>query len=172
MIIWLKIIHSYYRFALFGGNISGKFTEIVPHKKIGQTWRYTQWPSGHFSNVELEFEEKDDHTLLNLKQTLVPSNEYESTMNNWSRYYFDSIRATFGFGSFLYWINKPHINKITIILWFLSALFPFHSFASNSCFQNFRFQHCTPFYFNSWIKLQLKLKICLLCWSLSEVKFL
>lgn len=90
------------RFSLFGGNITGKFTEIVPHTKIAQTWRYKQWPSGHYSNVELEFEEKDDHTLLKLKQSLVPSNEYETTMNNWNRYYFDSIRGTFGFGSFLY----------------------------------------------------------------------
>jgi len=89
-------------FVLFGGNITGKFLEIVPNKKIVQTWRYKQWPTGHFSNVELDFEEKEDHTLLKLKQTLVPSNEYDSTNSNWQRYYFESIRSTFGFGSFLY----------------------------------------------------------------------
>ena len=91
-----------HRFVLFGGNISGKFTEIIANKKIAQTWRYKQWPTGHYSNVELEFEEKDDHTLLKLKQTLVPTNEFDTTRNNWQRYYFDSMRATFGFGSFLY----------------------------------------------------------------------
>lgn len=96
----LKLLPS--RFTLFGGNIEGKFTEISPNKKIAQTWRYKQWPAGHFSEVELEFEEREDHTLLKLKQTLVPSNEYDTTRNNWQRYYFDSIRATFGFGSFLY----------------------------------------------------------------------
>lgn len=89
-------------FVLFGGNISGKFTEIIENKKIVKTWRYKQWPAGHFSNVELEFEDKEDHTLLKMKQTLVPSNEYDTTKLNWHRYYFDSIRATFGFGSFLY----------------------------------------------------------------------
>ncbi|KAG5682719.1 hypothetical protein PVAND_012053 [Polypedilum vanderplanki] len=89
-------------FILFGGNIVGRFTEIIPNKRISQTWRYSGWPTGHFSNVQLDFEEKEDHTLLQLKQTLIPSNEYESTNINWQRYYFDSIRATFGFGSFLF----------------------------------------------------------------------
>ena len=91
-----------FRFSFFGGNISGKFIEIVENKKIVQSWRYKQWPAGHFSNVEMEFEEKDDHTILKIIQTLVPSNEYDTTNQNWQRYYFESIRATFGFGSFLY----------------------------------------------------------------------
>lgn len=91
-----------FRYSLFGGNITGKFTEIVPNKKICQTWRYKPWPTGHFSNVEMEFEEKEDHSVLKLKQTLVPISEYDSTNANWQRYYFESIRQTFGFGSFLY----------------------------------------------------------------------
>lgn len=45
------------QFDLFGGNISGKFLDIAPNK-ITQSWRYKQWPSGHFSNVEMEFIEK------------------------------------------------------------------------------------------------------------------
>jgi activator of HSP90 ATPase len=65
-------------------------------------WRVKQWPSGHFSNVEITIEEKEDHTLLKLKQTLVPSNEAESTEKNWQRYYFTPIKQTFNFGSFLY----------------------------------------------------------------------
>lgn len=36
----------------------GKFEELVPNEKIVQTWRYSQWPSGHFSNVVIEFIEK------------------------------------------------------------------------------------------------------------------
>uniref|UniRef100_U5EP77 Putative response to stress n=1 Tax=Corethrella appendiculata TaxID=1370023 RepID=U5EP77_9DIPT len=89
-------------FVLFGGNISGKFDEIVPNKKITQTWRYKQWPTGHYSNVVMEFEQMDDHTVLKLTQTLVPSSEAEQTTQNWNRYYFESIRQAFGFGSFLY----------------------------------------------------------------------
>lgn len=89
-------------FQLFGGNISGKFEELIPHSKITQQWRYKQWPAGHHSHVTLELEEKDDHTELKLTQTQVPAAEIETTQQNWSRYYFESIKRTFGFGAFLY----------------------------------------------------------------------
>jgi activator of HSP90 ATPase len=32
--------------ALFGGNVEGKFVELVPGKKIVQTWRFASWPAG------------------------------------------------------------------------------------------------------------------------------
>lgn len=91
-----------FRFQLFGGNISGKFDELIPHSKITQTWRYKQWPSGHTSHVTILLEEKDDHTELILEQTCVPVADINSTKQNWSRYYFESIKRTFGFGTFLY----------------------------------------------------------------------
>lgn len=45
-------------FVLFAGNVSGKFEELVPNEKIVQTWRYKQWPSGHYSKVVMNFEQK------------------------------------------------------------------------------------------------------------------
>lgn len=89
-------------FSMFGGNITGKFTELVPHSKISQIWRYKQWPSGHFSNVDIELEEKGDHTELRLTQTGVPAVEVNTTKQNWSRYYFEGMKRAFGFGAFLY----------------------------------------------------------------------
>ncbi|XP_059607346.1 activator of 90 kDa heat shock protein ATPase homolog 1 [Phlebotomus argentipes] len=88
-------------FAYFGGNVSGKFQELVPSELIRQTWRLKQWPEGHFSTVLMKIEEMDDHTVLTLTQTGVPAAEEEVTRNNWKRYYWDSIKQTFGFGSFL-----------------------------------------------------------------------
>ncbi|XP_053672059.1 activator of 90 kDa heat shock protein ATPase homolog 1 [Anopheles nili] len=88
-------------FVYFGGNISGKFEDIVPNKKIVHTWRYKQWPAGHYSTVTMQFEEKEDHTVLNMTQTMIPSAELETTRQNWERYYWNSIRSAFGFGSFL-----------------------------------------------------------------------
>jgi activator of HSP90 ATPase len=89
-------------FVLFGGNIRGKFNELVPGKKITQSWRYKPWPADHYSQVTLNFNDKEDHTELHVVQTGVPKAEVEATRQNWHRYYFDSIRSTFGFGSFLY----------------------------------------------------------------------
>ncbi|XP_072932505.1 activator of 90 kDa heat shock protein ATPase homolog 1 [Epargyreus clarus] len=89
------------KFALFGGNVTGEFRELVPGKKIVQFWRYKQWPEQHFSEVTFNIEEKDDHTLVRLKQDLVPAAEVDKTQDNWKRYYFDSIKRAFGFGAFL-----------------------------------------------------------------------
>lgn len=107
------------KFELFGGNISGTFEELVPGKKIVQRWRYKQWPAEHYSTVTMEIVEKvmvdnfskgfendfavfqNDHTEVNLKQTGVPVSELEVTKDNWERYYWDSIKKTFGFGAFI-----------------------------------------------------------------------
>lgn len=45
-------------FVLFDGNIIGKFEELVPNEKIVQTWRYKQWPTGHYSQVTIKFVQK------------------------------------------------------------------------------------------------------------------
>ncbi|XP_023013447.2 activator of 90 kDa heat shock protein ATPase homolog 1 [Leptinotarsa decemlineata] len=88
------------KFELFGGNIYGKFEELLPAKKIIQQWRYKQWPEGHFSTVTIEIDQKNDHTEVTLEQTGVPSAELEVTKGNWQRYYWDSMKQTFGFGVF------------------------------------------------------------------------
>lgn len=46
------------KFVLFDGNITGKFEELVPNEKMVQTWRYKQWPSGHYSHVTMDFIQK------------------------------------------------------------------------------------------------------------------
>lgn len=46
------------RFSLFNGNISGKFLELSPNSKIGMLWRYKQWPSGHYSTVTIDIDQK------------------------------------------------------------------------------------------------------------------
>ncbi|XP_020297214.1 activator of 90 kDa heat shock protein ATPase homolog 1 isoform X2 [Pseudomyrmex gracilis] len=87
-------------FELFGGNIHGEFVEITPTKII-QKWRCKQWPTGHFSEVTIDINEKNDHTEVNLLQTGVPLSEEASTKENWDRYYWDAIKRTFGFGYFM-----------------------------------------------------------------------
>lgn len=85
-------------FHLYGGNVHGKFEELVPEKKILLTWRLKSWPSGHYSNVLIELEELQNCTQLKLKQTGIPAAEYDTMKKNWYRYYWHSIKQTFGFG--------------------------------------------------------------------------
>ncbi|XP_058789939.1 activator of 90 kDa heat shock protein ATPase homolog 1 [Phymastichus coffea] len=88
------------KFEFFGGNIYGEFVELSP-TKIVQKWRCRSWPAGHFSNVVMDISEKSDHTEVNLTQTGVPVSEEDSTKKNWERYYWESIKRTFGFGIFM-----------------------------------------------------------------------
>ncbi|KAB0802615.1 hypothetical protein PPYR_04804 [Photinus pyralis] len=89
-------------FELFGGNISGNFVELIPNEKIVQKWRCKQWPSEHFSTVTIKLDQKSDHTVLHVVQTDVPRSEADATKQNWERYYWNSIKQTFGFGALLH----------------------------------------------------------------------
>jgi len=37
--------------------------------------------------------------MMTLKQTGIPASEYDAMRTNWHRYYWHSIKQTFGFGS-------------------------------------------------------------------------
>lgn len=86
-------------FILYGGNVLGKFEELVPEKKIQQSWRLKNWTSGHYSNVVIELEETSSSTMMSLKQTGIPASEFDAMKTNWYRYYWHSIKQTFGFGT-------------------------------------------------------------------------
>lgn len=86
------------KFEFFGGNVSGEMLELVPDKKIVQTWRLRSWPAGHFSKVTLEFDQGSDCVTLKMHQTGIPVGEEELTRTNWSGYYWRAIKGSFGFG--------------------------------------------------------------------------
>jgi len=89
------------KFSLFGGQISGEFLELVANKKISQTWRFKSWPEGHHSRVTIKLEDKGDATELSLEHKGIPASDFENTSEGWNRYYWESIKRTFGFASFL-----------------------------------------------------------------------
>lgn len=98
---WFNLFSYFDRFELFGGNINGEFKELVADKKLVQSWRCNQWPAGHYSTVVIELEQMADHTKLTITQTGVPERELEATKRNWKLYYWNSIKQTFGFGSYI-----------------------------------------------------------------------
>lgn len=89
------------KFELFGGNICGVFVELVPNKKIVQRWRFKRWPAEHYSSVTFNIDQKEDHTEVKVVQAGVPQSEADSTKENWDRYYWEAMKRTFGFGSFI-----------------------------------------------------------------------
>ncbi|KAK3316049.1 putative chaperone binding protein [Apodospora peruviana] len=86
------------KFELFGGNVSGEYLELQEPTKIVQSWRLNQWPQGHFSKLQIEFDQNDvDHvTVMRVEWTGVPIGQEEVTKRNWLEYYVRSIKQTFG----------------------------------------------------------------------------
>lgn len=90
--------HKGGKFELFGGNVVGEYKELEEPKKIVQSWRLQQWPAGHFSTLEIEFDQNDvdSVTVMRVNWTGVPVGQEEVTKENWQTYYVHSIKRTFG----------------------------------------------------------------------------
>ncbi len=86
------------KFELFGGNVSGEYLELIEPMKIVQSWRLEQWPKGHYSRLEINFDQNDvdNVTVMRVSWSGVPIGQEEVTKRNWGEYYVRSIKATFG----------------------------------------------------------------------------
>jgi activator of HSP90 ATPase len=86
------------KYELFGGNVSGEYLELVEPTKIVQSWRLDQWPKGHFSRLEINFDQNnvDNVTVMRVSWSGVPVGQEEVTKRNWREYYVRSIKQTFG----------------------------------------------------------------------------
>lgn len=91
------------RFELFGGNVSGTYEALKAPTTIVQKWRLAQWPMGHYSRLEITFDQNDvdSVTVMRVVWTGVPVGQEEVTRRNWGEYYVRSIKTTFGFGTIL-----------------------------------------------------------------------
>src|SRR3989338_2069202 len=56
-------------FTAFDGYSEGTNLELIPDKKIVQTWRASDWPEGHYSRVTFLLKEVDAGTRLTFTQT-------------------------------------------------------------------------------------------------------
>jgi activator of HSP90 ATPase len=85
-------------FSVFGGGLSGTNLELMPDKKIVQSWRATAegWPEDHYSTVTFTLEEVEDSTRLTLIHTEVPDEAYDSISEGWGKYYWTPMKTAFG----------------------------------------------------------------------------
>ncbi|TAQ86860.1 hypothetical protein B7494_g4818 [Chlorociboria aeruginascens] len=77
------------KFELFGGNVSGEYLELVEPTKIVQSWRLDQWPAGHYSRLEINFDQNDvdNVTVMRVSWGGVPIGQEDVTKRNWGEYY-------------------------------------------------------------------------------------
>jgi len=82
-------------FSIFGGEIHGVTLELVPDRKIVQSWRYSDWPIGNYSVVTFELKEIEGGTRLVFTQTDIPEYRFEDIKEGWKEYYWKALKAYF-----------------------------------------------------------------------------
>jgi activator of HSP90 ATPase len=74
-------------FSVYSGDIQGITLELIPDRKIVQSWRYSDWPNDHYSKVTFLLKQVTNGTLLTFTQTGVPEEFYEDIKQGWKDYY-------------------------------------------------------------------------------------
>jgi len=87
-------------FRLFDGNVSGVVLDFEPSKSLKLRWRFKSWRDGHFSEVNVAFNQGKEASTIRLEQSGVPQSEAEATTNGWKINTFRAIKAAFGVGHF------------------------------------------------------------------------
>ena len=82
-------------FAAHNAYLWGKNLELIPNRKIVQSWRTTGFKStDEDSQIEVNFEEHNDGTLLTLTHSNVPVQEAH-VEQGWVTHYFEPMIAYF-----------------------------------------------------------------------------
>lgn len=97
------------KFAIFDGNVTGEYVKLDAPKQITQKWRLAQWPTSHYSTLEINFDQNDVDgvTQMRVSWSGVPIGQEDVTKQNWDMYYVRSIKQTFGYVSIASRHNFP-----------------------------------------------------------------
>lgn len=80
------------RFTAFDGYSEGVNIELVQDEKIVQSWRASDWPEGHYSQVTFLFDKSENGTQLTFTQTGVPEDQYKDISRGWWDYYWNPMK--------------------------------------------------------------------------------
>ena len=80
------------RFSVFDGYSEGFNLELIPNKKIVQTWRANDWNKDHYSKVTFSLKEVEGGTHLTFIQTGVPEEQYKDIAQGWRDFYWTPMK--------------------------------------------------------------------------------
>jgi len=81
-------------FTTFDGWATGENIELAPDKKIVQTWRGEDWPTGHYSTITIRLLPAKGGTKLLFTQTDVPTAVAKDVAEGWRQYYWGPMKQT------------------------------------------------------------------------------
>jgi len=82
------------KFVAWGGYIHGVNLELVPGKRIVQSWRPAEdgWPKSHFSTVRFELSKAPGGSRLRFTHSKVPVAHVGHLSKGWKESYWDPLR--------------------------------------------------------------------------------
>ena len=85
------------RFTAWDGYITGRTVSSVPHTKVVQAWRTTEFPPKvPDSVVTIHFDAADGGTKVTLVHENIPEGQAEAYEQGWDEHYFAPMKAYFG----------------------------------------------------------------------------
>ncbi|KAI9140235.1 activator of Hsp90 ATPase, partial [Paraphysoderma sedebokerense] len=86
---------------LFKGMVTGSIEKLDQNTHmLVMKWRLKDWPADHYSTVTITLTPTSSSTVLNFKQTGVPSADAEKTKSVWNDWYWRRIKGVYGWGGF------------------------------------------------------------------------
>jgi activator of HSP90 ATPase len=80
------------KFTAYDGYIEGVNLNLVPDKKIIQSWRGSDWPKGHYSRATFSLKKVKNGTSLSFTQSRVPDQYYDDISQGWRDYYWKPMK--------------------------------------------------------------------------------
>jgi activator of HSP90 ATPase len=80
------------KFTTFGGYAEGKNIELVPDKRIVQTWRANDWMRGDLSTITIILKPTKTGTSLEFIQTDVPEKFADEISQGWNDFYWKPMK--------------------------------------------------------------------------------
>jgi uncharacterized protein YndB with AHSA1/START domain len=85
------------KFAVLDGSVQGRTVELLPGRRIVQTWRAKEFPNGsRDSRLEIQFEGAEGSTRVTILHSLLPPGQGERQKQTWIARYFQPMRSYFG----------------------------------------------------------------------------
>ena len=83
------------KYSAYDGYIEGENLELIPGKKIVQTWRAMEdkWPDGENSIIEFVFVENDHGTELQFTHKDIPHAVKSDFNKGWVEHYWEPMKA-------------------------------------------------------------------------------
>jgi activator of HSP90 ATPase len=80
------------KFSAYGGYIEGVNLDLIPDRKIVQSWRGNDWPEGHYSKSTFSLKKVKNGSRLTFRQSGVPDKYYNDISQGWRDYYWKPMK--------------------------------------------------------------------------------